>query len=237
MIDTVLFDLDGTLLSMDQNEFVKSYFGLLGQYAASQGWDMQETMKAVAAGTKAMVKNDGSMTNEQRFWETFTALSGRERKSAEGTFLQFYLNDFEKLSGLAGGKGEAAQLVRRIRRKGMKTVLATNPLFPRIATEARMRWAGMATEDFDRITTYENSRFCKPSLDYYREVLTAVGAHPQNCLMIGNDTEEDMCTADLGMQVYLVTDHLIDGKGLGAEAFRHGSLAQLENQLDELLES
>ena len=178
-----------------------------------------------------------SMTNEQRFWETFTALSGRERKSAEGTFLQFYLNDFEKLSGLAGGKGEAAQLVRRIRRKGMKTVLATNPLFPRIATEARIRWAGMAAEDFDWITTYENSRFCKPSPDYYREVLAAVGAHPQNCLMIGNDTEEDMCTADLGMQVYLVTDHLIDGKGLGAEAFRHGSLAQLENQLDELLES
>ena len=109
MIDTVLFDLDGTLLSMDQDTFVKSYFGLLGQFAASQGWDMRETMQAVAAGTKAMVKNDGSMTNEQRFWETFTALSGRERKSAEGTFLQFYLNDFEKLSGLAGGKGEAVK--------------------------------------------------------------------------------------------------------------------------------
>ena len=235
MIDTVLFDLDGTLLSMDQDTFVKSYFGLLGQFAASQGWDMRETMQAVAAGTKAMVKNDGSMTNEQRFWETFTALSGRERESAESIFLYFYQNDFEKLSGLAQGTGEAARLVRRIRKKGRRTVLATNPLFPRIATEARIRWAGLSAEDFDWITTYENSRFCKPSPDYYREVLAAVGAHPENCLMIGNDTQEDMCTADLGMQVYLVTDHLIDARGLGAEAFRHGSLSQLETQIDEIV--
>ncbi len=235
MIDTILFDLDGTLLSMDQDEFIKSYFGLLGKYAASQGWDQRETMRVVGAGTKAMMTNDGSMTNEERFWKVFTEATGRERKRAEEIFLHFYENDFEALSSLSVKKPESAGTVRKMRQKGLRTVLATNPLFPRIATEARIRWAGLTAEDFDWITTYENSRYSKPSPDYYREVLAAIGACPQNCLMVGNDIEEDMCTAQLGMQVYLVTDHLIDTRGKGVEGFRHGTLKELENQIDQIV--
>ena len=34
MIDTVLFDLDGTLLPMDQEEFVNTYLGLLAKKLA-----------------------------------------------------------------------------------------------------------------------------------------------------------------------------------------------------------
>ena len=237
MIDTVLFDLDGTLLSMDQDEFIKAYFGLLAQFTAAQGWDQRETMQVVGAGTKAMIKNDGSMTNEERFWQVFTEGTGRTRVSAEEIFLHFYKNDFEKLSSLSQRKEESAGVVRRMRSKGLKVVLATNPLFPRVATAARIRWAGLSAEDFDWITTYENSRFSKPFLDYYREVLAAVGAEPQNCLMVGNDTTEDMCTAELGMQVYLVTDHLIDTQGRGEQAFRHGSLKELGEQIDQLVEA
>ena len=52
---------------------------------------------------------------------------------------------------------------------------------------------------------------------------------------MGNDIEEDMCTAQLGMQVYLVTDHLIDTRGKGVEGFRHGTLEELENQIDQIV--
>ncbi|MDD2504058.1 MAG: hypothetical protein PHG58_09485 [Clostridia bacterium] len=31
MLDTILFDLDGTLLPMDMNEFIRIYFGELGK--------------------------------------------------------------------------------------------------------------------------------------------------------------------------------------------------------------
>ena len=40
-----------------------------------------------------------------------------------------------------------------------------------IATETRISWAGLKPEDFEFFTTYDNIGWCKPNLDYYREVL------------------------------------------------------------------
>ena len=36
MVKAVLFDLDGTLLPMDQDEFTKGYFGTVKSYAQIQ---------------------------------------------------------------------------------------------------------------------------------------------------------------------------------------------------------
>lgn len=68
MIKVILFDLDGTLLPMDQEIFVKTYFGLIAQKLAPYGYQPKELIEAVWAGTKAMVKNDGRKTNEEVFW-------------------------------------------------------------------------------------------------------------------------------------------------------------------------
>ena len=35
----IFFDLDGTLLPMDQDAFVKRYFGILSKYFAAVGFD------------------------------------------------------------------------------------------------------------------------------------------------------------------------------------------------------
>ena len=62
-------------------------------------------------------------------------------------------------------------------------VLATNSIFPRIATENRIRWAGLEPDDFALITTYENSTYCKPNPAYYREVLGKLGLEAEECLV------------------------------------------------------
>ena len=72
----VLFDLDGTLLPMDMDKFMKAYFKELCISLAKYGVPAEEIVKCVWAGTKAMVKNDGSCSNEKRFWDTFLALTG-----------------------------------------------------------------------------------------------------------------------------------------------------------------
>ena len=41
-LTTVLFDLDGTLLPMDQDIFIKKYFGLLAQKLAPHGYDPEK---------------------------------------------------------------------------------------------------------------------------------------------------------------------------------------------------
>ena len=58
---------------------------------------------------------------------------------------------------------------------GHRVALATNPIFPAVATESRIRWAGLAPETFAWYTTYENIGYCKPNPDYYREILRYLG--------------------------------------------------------------
>mgnify|MGYP000081149430 CR=1 FL=1 len=44
---TILFDLDGTLLPMDQDAFVKYYMGLLAQKMAPHGYEPEKLVEAV----------------------------------------------------------------------------------------------------------------------------------------------------------------------------------------------
>ena len=75
-IKTVMFDLDGTLLPMDQDQFTQYYFGLLAKKLAPHGYNAEQLIGGIWAGTAAMVKNDGSCTNEEVFWKTFCAVMG-----------------------------------------------------------------------------------------------------------------------------------------------------------------
>ena len=76
MITTILFDLDGTLLPMDQDVFVKSYFKELAIKLIPHGYDPKTLTDAIWGGTAAMVKNDGSRLNKDAFWEFFCRIYG-----------------------------------------------------------------------------------------------------------------------------------------------------------------
>ena len=77
MITTVLFDLDGTLLPMDQEKFIQDYLGRMSKKLAPYGYDPQQLVAGIWNGTAAMVKNDGSRTNEEVFWDVFNAVMGK----------------------------------------------------------------------------------------------------------------------------------------------------------------
>jgi hypothetical protein len=101
MIKAVLFDLDGTLLPMDQDAFIKTYFHALAKKMASYGYEPETLMKAVGAGTMAMVKNDGSITNEERFWRTFGQFFDKDVRKDESIFEDFYRNELNKAANRA----------------------------------------------------------------------------------------------------------------------------------------
>lgn len=65
---TVLFDLDGTLLPMDQERFVRAYFGLLARTMAPLGYAPDRLLGVITDGIQAMVQNDGAATDEDVFW-------------------------------------------------------------------------------------------------------------------------------------------------------------------------
>lgn len=227
MITTCLFDLDGTLLPMDQDTFVKAYFAGLVKAMAPYGYDPTLLAKAIGAGSLAMIRNDGSARNEAVFWKTAQEVVGRDIRKDEAHFLHFYENEFQQVQMVCGRNPQAAQAIAAIRAKGLRTILATNPLFPPVATYSRVRWAGLTPEDFELITTYDNSSYCKPNPDYYREILKSQGLTAEECLMVGNDVSEDMVARELGMQVFLLTDCLINREGKDISQYPHGGFPEL----------
>ena len=227
MIKAILFDLDGTLLPMDQDVFLKAYFSGLVKAMIPHGYDSELVVKSIWAGTSAMVKNDGSRSNEEVFWESFCGFFGPDARKDEPLFQHFYETEFQKVSAACGFDSRAAEAIREIRELGCRTILATNPLFPPIATRSRIRWAGLQPEDFEYITTYDNSSFCKPNPRYYEEILHKQGFSPAECVMVGNDVGEDMIAANLGMKVFLLTDCLINKSDADISQFPHGSFPEL----------
>ncbi|MDF2540420.1 MAG: hypothetical protein K0S47_138 [Herbinix sp.] len=233
-MNTVIFDLDGTLLPMDQSEFVEQYFKKLASKCMPMGFAPDKLVKGIWAGTKAMIENDGSVTNEKKFWDTFAAIFGEEVRQAEPEFEKFYQNEFHQLVDVTKPTPIASECIKLIKEKGYRLVLATNPIFPRVATLARMSWAGLNPADFDLITTYENSSYCKPNLEYYKDILQKVRRQPKDCLMIGNDVREDMCTAKLGMETYLLNECIINEENEDVTAFCQGDFIELFEFIKEL---
>lgn len=227
MITTILFDLDGTLLPMDQDKFVKSYIGRMAKKLAPYGYDPELLTAGLWKGTGAMVKNTGEKTNEDVFWSAFNAIAGKDCREDEVLFMDYYCNEFQLVAQDCGFDPRASQAIAEIREKGYRVVLATNPLFPAIATHSRAKWAGLNPGDFDLITTYENSRHCKPNPDYYRDILATLNLKPENCVMVGNDVQEDMVAQTLGMKVFLLTDNLINRTGEDINRYPHGSFGEL----------
>ena len=234
-IKAVFFDLDGTLLPMDQDTFTKLYFKNLAKRLAPLGYESEKLISAIWAGTASMVKNDGTQTNEDAFWKTFTALFPEKGRADEPIFEDFYKNEFLNAKAACGFTENAAKVVSFLKEKGTNLILASNPIFPMIAQKNRMTWAGVNPDDFSYITSYENSRFCKPNPAYYLEILEKNGLNADECLMIGNDAVEDTAAEKAGMNVFLLTDCLLNKDGRDISQYTHGTFEDLFRYLSSAI--
>jgi HAD superfamily hydrolase (TIGR01509 family) len=234
MITTVLFDLDGTLLPMELDGFLERYFELLIGKMSAHGYDARTLTDAMWDGVNAMIGNDGRYTNEEVFLDAFSQTAGRDIRADMHLFQQFYENEFHRSRGACGFDPEAVKTVRLLKAKGLRTVLATNPLYHAIATESRIRWAGLEPSDFELYTTYEDTFHCKPNPAYYLDILEKLGLKPEECLMVGNDAIEDMVAATVGIHVFLMPKYLVNRKKLDISPYPQGDWDDLLRYIDTL---
>lgn len=228
----VLFDLDGTLLPMDMDTFTKAYFKLLAKKLAPLGYEAGALIDAIWAGTAAMVKNDGSVINEEAFWKKFTQLMGEKTLDDKPVFEDYYANEFDGARAATGFNPLAAEAVKRIKQAGMRVALATNPIFPDIATRKRTQWAGLDVNDFEAYTTYENSSFSKPNPDYYLDLLKKLNLEPSETLMVGNDVREDILAGTkAGMDTFLITDCMLNKDNADISQVKQGGFKELMEYL------
>ncbi|MBQ1977568.1 MAG: HAD family hydrolase, partial [Ruminococcus sp.] len=145
--------------------------------------------------------NDGGRNNDEVFWEKFLETYGEEFNKDRDNLDAYYNEEFLKVQGVCGFNPLSKEVVERIKKAGMRVALATQPIFPEIATIHRTRWAGLDVSDFDVVTTFENIGYCKPSKEYYLEVCRRMNLSSEDCLMVGNDTDDDMPAKDAGLDV------------------------------------
>lgn len=225
---TILFDLDGTLIGMDQDKFIRLYFSTILDKLTALGYNAGEMYEALEKAIRATKTNDGSMTNEARFWQTFEREAGNASDELKAALVSFYSNEFlTVLQGSCTPYPRACEILECAKSCGFRVVLATNPLFPAIATYARIRLGGMSPDDFEYVTAYENSSHCKPNPDYFTELLSKLGITPEECVMIGNDTKDDFSAHALGIPVFILTDGLINQGNVDLNDYPHGSFDEL----------
>ena len=234
-IKAILFDLDGTLLPLDQDVFIKTYFkGLIGALLPL-GIEPDTLMKTVWNGTYAMIRNDGSNPNENAFFDYFASVCpdvdmDKFRALAEN----YYTTDYKKLISITRPTALAKEAVTLASQSGRRVVLATNPLFPEIAQNARIGFAGLEPENFEFVTTYESDSYAKPNPKYFLSICERLGVKPEECLMIGNDETEDMHAASsVGMSCYLIDDCAIRSKE-HSWAGEHGTFDEMLEMLKSI---
>jgi HAD superfamily hydrolase (TIGR01662 family) len=212
MIQSVLLDLDDTLLDNDMERFLPPYFAALGRRMVRfASPDKLTTM--VLAATRAMLRNqDPTVTNQQAFEADFFPCLGHPESEVTPVIRTFYEDDFPALKRYTKRIPEARSLVQTLVDHGYDLVIATNPMFPRRAIEHRLSWAGVLDFPFKLITTYENSHFCKPNPRYYQEILDKLDCPPAQAIMVGDDFGNDIDpAAQVGLHTYWITDGTRDG--------------------------
>ena len=211
MIKAIFFDLDGTLLPLNEEKFINLYFELLANKVAHLEYKKEELYKVIWTGTKAMFKNDGSVTNEEAFWKVFVSFYGEERLKDKELFDDFYINEFKRTIEVCEDNPLAREIVDFCKENVNYTILSTNPIFPLNGTLTRMSFVGLKKEDFDFVTAYENFSYSKPNPKYFQELLNMFNLKGEEVILFGNNTLEDgECSLACGIKCYMVGEYIIN---------------------------
>jgi len=231
--DALLLDLDGTLLQLDLLRFIPAYMEALAAYFSPR-LPREKFTAHLFAAIKAMLESDDpGRTNEAVFYEEFCRRLEVERREIDPLIERFYREEFPRLRSWGAPRPHAREVLEAARRRGLKLVLATQPVFPRSAVVERLSWGGISAASFDLITTIENMHYCKPRPEYYAQITQMIAVPPERCLMAGNDTVEDMSAARVGMATFLVEGEIIDRGEAALPPHYRGTLAELAALIEE----
>lgn len=227
MLKTFLFDLDGTLLPMDQDYFLSGYLKAITSKFGHL-FDPRKLAGQIMASTEVMIRNnEADKTNMDVFVEDFIPKVGHAKEDLWPLFDQFYDEEFPNLAFLTKPTPLSRQIIDALKEKSLEAVVATNPLFPARAIEHRLNWVNLRFDEFKLVTTYETMHYCKPNPNYFKEILEKIGRKPEECIMVGNDATEDLVARRVGMKTFLVKDCLIDPTEGKYETDYEGSLADV----------
>ena len=248
MLKAVLFDLDNTLILFEEVSFLQGYYPVLAARFQGIFPDGQFAERLMQA-TVALRKGDGTKINRQLFIEVFCHGIDVDRADIWQRFEQFFSLDFDLFRDAVTATPGAGKVFRHVLDRGLKIVVATNPIWPLVVQKKRLAWAGLGDIDIDLITHIDNMSYCKPQLGYFSQICRLIAVRPGECLMVGDDPANDMVAARTGMKTFQTTDSRAysqkpleisknvignDLEGIPTADF-NGPLADVQRTVDNLL--
>lgn len=227
-------DLDGTLLGNRgvslAADFVKQAFQVFKLYGG-----IRAGARMALAVQKEFSRPSRSHTNDVRALELIARAMNLPLEEARGVVRSALLAFFPQLERHFYPIEGAKDFLEWARQHYTLT-LATNPVWPPEVVEMRVRWAGLDPAMFRTITHAKMMHACKPSLEYYQEILQHEGVDPADCMLIGNEVRMDLPAVRAGIRVYIVDPTVelspLRPKGALAPAWR-GDYADLRTLLEK----
>jgi FMN phosphatase YigB (HAD superfamily) len=204
-LKAVFFDLDNTLVLFDENAFYARYFPRISK-AFAELFSPDEFREKLIRATLALRRKDGSLSNAEFFMNRFAEGLDADKTLLWKRFLTFYATEYDKIPVDYRVAPGAQSVVEGALRRGLKVVVASNPIFPESVQRKRVAWAGLEQIRFSLVTHIENMSYVKPRTEYYAQICRKIGEAPEACLMVGNDPVNDMAAAKIGIQTYLTED-------------------------------
>ena len=203
-INALLIDFDNTLVLFNEDQFLVSYATLAYPFL-QEYYDESTFFQKLLQSTLQMIHNDGRMTNVEAFTRHFIAdTPALGYDECIRRFQRFYEESFDQLRSTVTVVPYGHELLKHVLEEGIQVVIATNPIFPELATKIRASWANLLDLKLSLMTHAENMSYCKPRLEYYQAILDIIQLKPEACLMAGNDPISDMVASDLGLKTFLV---------------------------------
>ncbi len=236
-IKAVLFDLDGTLLRGQMKDFISQYIQSLSAYCADRvkPKKFEKTLLGIIYDL-IHIEGDGSMTNEERVYARMQQELALPDSIIDESLTHLKETGLDRLQQFIQPIPLARQIVNDCQKSGVPLVLATNPVFPKFMIQARMKWAKLKEDSFTYLTSYENSHYCKPHAGYFQAIANKIGIAPENCLMVGNDSNHDMAAVAIGMKTFLVDTWLVDRDGPEWPCEHRGDHSSLQRFLQQQLD-
>lgn len=235
-IDAVLFDLDGTLLRVQMEQFIPRYIEGLAAHCREHV-KPKKFARVMLGAIRGLIQaaGDGLTTNEQRVYSTLQQQLSIPETVLRDSFQRFAIDGLDTLQDLVHPIPLARKILDECHRQGVPVVLATNPVFPEFMIKARLLWGDLGDISFCHLTSFENSCYCKPQAGYFEEISAQVGVNPKKCLMVGNDTSHDLSAASVGMKTFLVDTWIVEREEAEWPCPHRGDHAELYRFLQQQL--
>lgn len=233
MIKNILFDLDGTLINTKQDRFNDTYYKRMLEKAIKLGYYNDNFMEVFSKGLLTMINNDGKKSNKKAFLDYVTSKTDIDEEKIVKLLDDFYDNEYNELNGYIEKISITNKAVSLLKQKGYNLILATNPLFPKEAIVKRANWGGIDCDVFSYITSYENSSYAKPNVNYYMEILEKNNLDANETIMFGNDLVEDLAIEKINVPCYIIKNNMINIENLN-NCTKKGDYDEFYNYISNL---